>query len=81
MSHSIIQLVKSFRANATVSQLDDMSNGKEVDKALQRLGLQSTVIPAVFVGQKLVRGAEEIIGLQVQGRLVPKLMTCPSFLF
>ncbi|KAL2906695.1 Monothiol glutaredoxin-S1 [Bienertia sinuspersici] len=72
ISHSVMQLINSYGANATIYQLDDMSNGQEVDKALQRLGLKPS-IPAVFIGQRLVGGAKEIISLQIQGRLVPML--------
>ncbi|KAK9733631.1 hypothetical protein RND81_04G080300 [Saponaria officinalis] len=72
MSHSVQQLLSSYGANATVYQLDDLPNEKEVEKALQRLGLKPTV-PAVFIGQKFVGGAKEIISMQVQGRLTPML--------
>ncbi|KMS98629.1 hypothetical protein BVRB_3g070270 [Beta vulgaris subsp. vulgaris] len=72
ISHSVMQLISSYGANATVYELDDMSNGQEVDKALQRLGLRPSV-PAVFIGQKLIGSAKEIISLQVQGKLMPML--------
>ncbi|KMS98630.1 hypothetical protein BVRB_3g070280 [Beta vulgaris subsp. vulgaris] len=72
ISHSVLQLISSYGANATVYELDDMSNGQEVDKALQKLGLRPGV-PAVFIGQKLVGGAKEIISLQIQGKLMPML--------
>ncbi|XP_021758614.1 monothiol glutaredoxin-S1-like [Chenopodium quinoa] len=72
ISHSVIKLISGYGANATIYQLDDISNGQEIDRALQRLGLRPS-IPAVFIGQKLVGGANEIISLQVQGRLVQML--------
>ncbi|XP_021755494.1 monothiol glutaredoxin-S1-like [Chenopodium quinoa] len=72
ISHSVIKLISGYGANATIYQLDDISNGQEIDRPLQRLGLRPS-IPAVFIGQKLVGGANEIISLQVQGRLVPML--------
>ncbi|KAL9228152.1 hypothetical protein vseg_003762 [Gypsophila vaccaria] len=72
MSHSVIQLISSYGANATVYQLEDLPNGQEVEMALQRLGLSPSV-PAVFIGQKFVGGAKEMISLQVQGRLTPIL--------
>ncbi|KAK9740647.1 hypothetical protein RND81_03G050800 [Saponaria officinalis] len=72
MSHSVIQLISSYGANATVYELEDLPNGQEVDKALQGLGLSPSV-PAVFIGQNFVGGAKEIISLQVQGRLTPLL--------
>ncbi|XP_074278943.1 monothiol glutaredoxin-S6-like [Silene latifolia] len=68
MSHSVNQLLSSYGANATVYQLDDLPNGEEVEKALQRLGFKPSV-PAVFIGQKFVGGAKEIISMQIQGRL------------
>lgn len=72
MSHSVQQLLSSYGANATVYQVDDLPNGKEVEKALKGLGLKPSV-PAVFIGQKFVGGAKEIISMQVQGRLTPML--------
>ncbi|XP_021763017.1 monothiol glutaredoxin-S6-like [Chenopodium quinoa] len=72
ISHSVMQLISGYGANATIYEIDNMSNGQEVDKALQRLGLRPSV-PAIFIGQKLVGGANEIISLQIQGRLVPML--------
>ncbi|KAL2900444.1 Monothiol glutaredoxin-S1 [Bienertia sinuspersici] len=72
ISHSVKQLISSYGTNATIYQLDEMSNGQEVEKALQSLGLRPS-IPAVFIGQNLVGGAKEIISLQVQGRLTPLL--------
>ncbi|KAL2933417.1 Monothiol glutaredoxin-S1 [Bienertia sinuspersici] len=55
-----MQRINSYGANATIYQLDDMSNGQEVDKALQRLGLKPS-IPAVFIGQRLVGGAKRLL--------------------
>ncbi|KAK9726235.1 hypothetical protein RND81_05G200700 [Saponaria officinalis] len=72
MSHSVIQLISSYGANATVYEVEDLPNGQEVDKALQKLGLRPSV-PAVFIGQKFVGGAKEIISLQVRGRLTSML--------
>uniref|UniRef100_A0A7C8ZG98 Glutaredoxin domain-containing protein n=1 Tax=Opuntia streptacantha TaxID=393608 RepID=A0A7C8ZG98_OPUST len=73
ISHSVKQIISSYGANAAVYQVDDLPNGQEVDKALQTLGLKQSV-PVVYIGQKFVGGAKEIISLQVQGRLVPMLM-------
>ncbi|XP_021763015.1 monothiol glutaredoxin-S6-like [Chenopodium quinoa] len=73
MSHSVKQLISSYGANATVYELDELPNRNEIDKALQKLGLKPSV-PAVFINQRFIGGAKEIISLQVQGRLVPMLM-------
>ncbi|XP_021730977.1 monothiol glutaredoxin-S1-like [Chenopodium quinoa] len=73
MSHSMKQLISNYGANGTVYELDETPQGHEVDTALQKLG-QVPRVPAVFIGQKYVGGAKEVISLQVQGRLVPMLM-------
>ncbi|KMT05940.1 hypothetical protein BVRB_7g164300 [Beta vulgaris subsp. vulgaris] len=73
MSHSMKQLIGSYGANTTVYELDELPNRYEIDSALQKLGLKPTV-PGIFINQRFVGGAKEIISLQVQGRLVPMLM-------
>ncbi|XP_057549082.1 monothiol glutaredoxin-S1-like [Amaranthus tricolor] len=72
MSHSMKQLISSYGANPTVYELDQTPNGDEIDMALQILG-QSPSIPALFIGQRYIGGAKELITLQVQGKLVPLL--------
>ncbi|KAK9733630.1 hypothetical protein RND81_04G080200 [Saponaria officinalis] len=72
MSHSVQQLISSYGANATIYQLDKLPNEEEIEKALQRLGLNPSV-PAVFIGQQFVGGAKEIISMQVQGTLTSML--------
>lgn len=73
ISHSMKQLISSYGANPVVYELDEISNGQEIEKALKKLGCKPCV-PAVFIGQKFLGGANEIISLQVQGKLVPLLM-------
>ncbi|KAL2900452.1 Monothiol glutaredoxin-S6 [Bienertia sinuspersici] len=73
MSHSMKQLISGYGANPTVYELDELPNGREIDRALQKLGCKPGV-PAVFIGQKFIGGANDIISLQVQGKLVPMLM-------
>ncbi|KAJ8434409.1 hypothetical protein Cgig2_002611 [Carnegiea gigantea] len=73
ISHSIKQLITSYGANPTIYELDELPNGREIDRALQKLRCKPGV-PAVFIGQKLVGGANDVISLQVQGKLVPMLM-------
>ncbi|KMT05945.1 hypothetical protein BVRB_7g164350 [Beta vulgaris subsp. vulgaris] len=73
MSHSMKQLISSYGANPTVYELDELPNGREIDRALKKLGCKPGV-PAVFIGRKLIGGANDIISLQVQGKLVPALM-------
>ncbi|KAB5527467.1 hypothetical protein DKX38_021314 [Salix brachista] len=74
MSHSIKTLISSFGANPTVFELDQIPNGKQIEKALlQQLGCQPSV-PAVFIGQEFVGGDKQIMSLQVKNELAPLLM-------
>ncbi|KAL2556714.1 Monothiol glutaredoxin-S2 [Forsythia ovata] len=72
MCHSIKTLICSFGANPTVYELDELPNGQQLERALQASGRRPTV-PAVFIGQELIGGANEIMSLHVKGKLVPLL--------
>ncbi|MCE2055202.1 Monothiol glutaredoxin-S1 [Datura stramonium] len=68
ISHSIETLIRSFGANPIVYELDTHPNGKQMEKALVELGCQPSV-PAIFIGKELVGGANEIMSLNVRGKL------------
>ncbi|KAH0682120.1 hypothetical protein MTR67_016892 [Solanum verrucosum] len=68
ISHSIETLIRSFGANPTVYELDTHPNGKQMEKALIELGCHPSV-PAIFIGKELVGGANEIMSLNVRGKL------------
>ncbi|KAG5609068.1 hypothetical protein H5410_020349 [Solanum commersonii] len=53
---------------ATNAVLDTHPNGKQMEKALIELGCQPSV-PAIFIGKELVGGANEIMSLNVMGKL------------
>ncbi|KAL9271828.1 Monothiol glutaredoxin-S6-like protein [Drosera capensis] len=71
--HSMKQLISSYGANPIVYELDQIPMGREIEKALQRLGAKPSV-PAIFIGQRFVGGANDVISFQIQGKLVPMLM-------
>ncbi|KAK9726246.1 hypothetical protein RND81_05G201700 [Saponaria officinalis] len=73
VSHSMKQLMSSYGANTTVYELDEVPNGREIETALKRMGNKPTV-PVVYIGQKCIGGANEVLSLQVQGKLVPMLI-------
>ncbi|KAK2990583.1 hypothetical protein RJ640_019863 [Escallonia rubra] len=72
MCHAIKTLICSFGANPTVYELDELPNGQQMERELRAMGCKPNV-PAVFIGQELIGGPDEIMGLQVQGKLVPLL--------
>ncbi|KAJ0742698.1 putative thioredoxin-disulfide reductase [Helianthus annuus] len=71
--HSIKTLICSFGANPTVYELDERPDGQQIEKELIALGCKPSV-PAVFIGQELVGGSNEIMSLHLKGKLVPMLI-------
>ncbi|KAM7274423.1 hypothetical protein ACFE04_016289 [Oxalis oulophora] len=72
MSYTIKTLLLGFGANPTMYELDEISNGYQIEAALQQLGCQPNA-PAVFIGGQLVGGANQVTTLHLQNRLVPLL--------
>ncbi|KAI3710098.1 hypothetical protein L2E82_39872 [Cichorium intybus] len=73
MSHSIKSLTRNFGANPTIYELDEISNGEQVEQELLGLGCTPSVA-VVFIGKKLVGGPNEIMSLNVRSRLKPLLI-------
>ncbi|CAI9780959.1 unnamed protein product [Fraxinus pennsylvanica] len=73
ISHAIKMLIRSFGANPTIYELDELSNGDQMEKALLALGCDPSV-PAVFIGKKFIGGSNEIMSLNVKGKLRPLLI-------
>ncbi|CAF2176534.1 hypothetical protein BRARA_G01989 [Brassica rapa] len=72
MSHSIQTLISGFGAKMTVYELDQLSNGQEMEKALKQMGCKPSV-PAVFIGEQLIGGANQVMTLQVKNQLAALL--------
>lgn len=68
MSLTVKSLIESFGANPTIYELDEIPNGKQIEAALRQLGCEPCV-PAVFIGQKFIGGAREIMSLNVKNEL------------
>ena len=73
MSHTIKSLICSFGANVTVYELDELPEGSQLERALVAALGQSEGFPAVYIGQELVGGANDVMSLQVKGELLPLL--------
>ncbi|KAG4916602.1 hypothetical protein AAZX31_19G194600 [Glycine max] len=72
LSHSMTSLIRSFGANPTVHELDEMANGQQIESALLQMGCQPSV-PTVFIGQRFIGGSKKIMSLHVRNELVPLL--------
>ncbi|XP_062096169.1 monothiol glutaredoxin-S6 [Humulus lupulus] len=74
MCHSVKSLIKNYGANVTVYEIDELSNGQQIERELLlQLGCQPSV-PAVYIGQKFIGGADMIFTLQLKNELVPLLI-------
>ncbi|KAL4563408.1 hypothetical protein LXL04_027449 [Taraxacum kok-saghyz] len=73
ISHSIISLIRKFGANPIIYELDELVNGDGIEETLLELGCSPSV-PAVFIGKKLIGGANEIYSLNLESNLKPLLI-------
>jgi glutaredoxin 3 len=64
LSHSIKSLIRNFGANPIVYELDEMTNGIQIERELLQLGCQPSV-PAVFIGQKFIGGSKRTMTLRL----------------
>ncbi|GKV12078.1 hypothetical protein SLE2022_206100 [Rubroshorea leprosula] len=67
MCHSIKSLIRSFGANPTVYELDQLPNEQQIERALKQLGCSG--VPAVFIGQQPIGGPNQVMSLQVKNQL------------
>ncbi|KAI9119383.1 hypothetical protein K1719_010058 [Acacia pycnantha] len=73
MSHTVKALICSFGANPTVIEIDKLPNGQQIERALVQLGCKPSV-PAVFIGQQFIGGANELFSLNIQNKLAQLLI-------
>ncbi|XP_059625749.1 monothiol glutaredoxin-S9-like [Cornus florida] len=55
-----------------VHEIDQDPEGREMEKALMRMGC-SAPVPAVFIAGKLVGSTNEVMSLHLSGSLIPLL--------
>ncbi|KAK9726234.1 hypothetical protein RND81_05G200600 [Saponaria officinalis] len=77
ISHSMKQLITSYGGNPTIYEIDEISNRDEVRNALQSLG-HTLNLPAIFIGGAFIGGPNEVIGLQIRGELVQRLINASA---
>lgn len=68
MCHAIKRLFYEQGVSPMVIELDEDSRGKEMERALMRLGCNPSV-PAVFIGGKFIGSADTVMGLHLTGSL------------
>ncbi|KAJ8559285.1 hypothetical protein K7X08_003343 [Anisodus acutangulus] len=72
LCYAVSILFRELGVNPYVHELDHDSDGKEMDKALIKMGCNPSV-PAIFIGGKLIGSTNEIMSLHLKGSLVQLL--------
>ncbi|XP_024032055.1 glutaredoxin-C13 [Morus notabilis] len=72
LCYAVKILFQELRVNPGVYELDQDPEGREMEKALTRLGCNAPV-PAVFIDGKLVGSTNEVMSLHLSGNLIPLL--------
>ncbi|CAL9051262.1 unnamed protein product [Musa banksii] len=73
MCYSVKSLFHELGVNAAIHELDEEPRGVEMEKALVRLLGHRPVVPAIFIGGRLVGSIDRIMSLHLSGKLMPLL--------
>ncbi|XP_004495992.1 monothiol glutaredoxin-S9 [Cicer arietinum] len=70
MCYAVNILFRELGVFPVVHEIDKDPEGKEMEKAITKLGCNAPV-PAVFIGGKLVGSTNEVMSLHLSGSLTP----------
>lgn len=73
MCHAVKRLFCGMGVSPAVYELDQDPRGKEMERALMRLLGNSTAVPVVFIGGKLIGAMDRVMASHISGTLVPLL--------
>ncbi|CAA2979452.1 glutaredoxin-C13-like [Olea europaea var. sylvestris] len=72
LCYTVHMLFREIGIDPYVHEIDHDPEGKEIEKALLRMGCNGPV-PAVFIGGELVGSTNEVMSLHLSGSLVQRL--------
>ncbi|ERN16924.1 hypothetical protein AMTRI_Chr02g222100 [Amborella trichopoda] len=75
MSHAIQTFFheRGVHITMTVYTVDELPNGREIERVLTNLVGRGPPIPATFIGGHFVGPTERVMSLHLSGKLVPML--------
>ncbi|PIA61604.1 hypothetical protein AQUCO_00300844v1 [Aquilegia coerulea] len=73
MCYTVKVLFNELGVNPMVHELDQNPEGRDIEKALMKLGC-STAVPAVYIGGTFIGSTNEVMSLHLGGYLVPLLI-------
>ncbi|KAE8009584.1 hypothetical protein FH972_006015 [Carpinus fangiana] len=73
MCYAVKVLFKELGVTPMVCEIDQDPEGREMEKALMKLGCNAPV-PIVFIGGHLIGSTNEVMSLHLSGQLMPRLL-------
>lgn len=73
MCHAVKRLFCGMGVNPSVYEIDQDPRGAEIERALMRLLGNSSAVPVVFIGGKLIGSMDRVMASHINGTLVPLL--------
>ncbi|XP_074359106.1 glutaredoxin-C13-like [Apium graveolens] len=73
LCYAVTFLFNELRVDPMVHEIDQDPEGREIEKALLRMGCNSPTVPAVFISGELVGSTNEVMSLHLSGSLTPLL--------
>ncbi|KAL9247190.1 hypothetical protein vseg_020647 [Gypsophila vaccaria] len=70
LCYTVHILFQEIGVTPFIYEIDQDPDGKEIEKALIKIGC-TTPVPAVFIGGKFMGSTNEIMSLHLRGNLVP----------
>ncbi|XP_074267512.1 monothiol glutaredoxin-S9-like [Silene latifolia] len=70
LCYTVNILFQELGVTPCIYEIDQDPDGKEMEKAIMKLGCNAPV-PAVFIGGKLMGSTNEIMSLHLRGKLIP----------
>ncbi|XP_021762615.1 monothiol glutaredoxin-S11-like [Chenopodium quinoa] len=78
LCYSVNILFQELGVTPFIYEIDKDPDGKEMEKAIMKLGC-NTPVPAVFIGGQLKGSTNEIMSLHLRGALIPLLRQYHGF--
>ncbi|XP_021906973.1 monothiol glutaredoxin-S11-like [Carica papaya] len=72
LCYAVNILFQELGVRPLMYEIDQDPEGREMEKALMRLGCNAPV-PAVFIAGKLIGSTNEVMSLHLSGSLIPQL--------
>ena len=72
LCYAVNILFQELRVNPVVHELDKDPDGREMEKALLRIGCNAP-LPTVFIDGNMIGSTNEVMSLHLSGNLIPLL--------